>query len=69
MESFGYGRGSISKAGEEAIRRWTSERETVEKYGVVDDPVEAIRGMLRHVEKTSLELQHQAKEIRARKRE
>ncbi len=29
METYGYGRGSISKAGAEAIQRWTSERDAI----------------------------------------
>jgi len=68
METYGYGRGSISKAAEEAIRRWTSERETLAReFPTPEDPVRALRGMLRHVKKTSVELQHEARKIRAEK--
>ena len=66
MEAFGYGRGSISKAAEEAIQRWTSERETLsQEFPPPKDPVRTIRGMLKHIKKTSVELQHEAKKIRA----
>jgi len=65
MEAYGYGRGSISKAATEAIRKWTSEREEILEFKVPEDPVGAIRGMLKHVKKTSVELQHEANKIRA----
>jgi len=66
MEAYGYGRGSISKAAAEAIRKWTSEREEVlGEFEVPEDPIGAIRGMLKHVKKTSVELQHEASKIRA----
>ena len=66
METFGYGRGSISKAAEEAIQRWTSERETLmREFPPPKDPVKMLRGMLKHVEESSVELQHEARKIRA----
>lgn len=66
MEKFGYGRGSISKAAAEAIRNWVSERDEIQGFRIPDDPVKAIRGMLKHVKKTSVELQHEANRIRAK---
>jgi len=66
MDAYGYGRGSISKAAAEAIRKWTSEREEIlGEFEVPEDPIGAIRGMLKHVKKTSVELQHEASKIRA----
>ena len=66
MEAFGYGRGSISRAAEEAIQRWTSERETlVQEIPPSEDSVRVLRGMLRDVEESSVELQHEAGKIRA----
>ncbi len=66
METYGYGRGSISKAAAEAIRKWTAEREEIlQEFKVPEDPIGAIRGMLKHVKKTSVELQHEASKIRA----
>jgi hypothetical protein len=66
METFGYGRGSISKAAEEAIQRWTSEREKLAReIPPPEDPVKILRGMLRHVRGSSVELQHEARKIRA----
>ena len=68
MEAFGYGRDSISKAAVEAIQRWTSEREKViQEFPSPKDPVKTLRGMLKHVKKSSVELQHEARKIRAEK--
>lgn len=66
METFGYGRGSISKAAEEAIQRWTSEREKLmQEIHPQKDSVRILRGMLKHVKMSSVELQHEARRIRA----
>lgn len=66
MEAFGYGRGSISKAATEAIRRWTSEREMItQEHPPPKEPVKTLRGMLKHVKKSSIELQHESRKIRA----
>ena len=68
MEVFGYGRGSISKAAEEAIQRWTSEREKLlQEFPSPRKPVRTLRGMLKHVKESSVELQHEARKIRAEK--
>ncbi len=68
MEAFGYGRGSISKAATEAIQRWTSEHEKAQQdYPPPKDPVKALRGLLKDVKESSIELQHEARKIRARK--
>jgi len=65
MEIFGFGRGSISRAAEDAIRKWVLEYERiVGEIEVPEDPVRAIRGMLRHVKKSSVELQHEVRELR-----
>jgi len=66
MDAYGYGRGSISKAATDAIRKWTAEREEIPReFEIPVDPIGAIRGMLKHVKKTSVELQHEASKIRA----
>lgn len=66
METYGYGRGSISKAAEEAIRRWLHENEKLlREVSIPENPVKAIRGMLRHVQRSSVELQHEASQIRS----
>ncbi len=66
MEVHGYGRGSISKAAAEAIQAWTAERQAMLRgFNAPHDPVKLIRGMLRHVKLTSVELQHEARRVRA----
>ncbi|RLE88811.1 MAG: hypothetical protein DRJ49_04475 [Thermoprotei archaeon] len=68
MEVYGYGRGSISKAVEDAMRKWLLEHEIMlAEIKIPDDPVKAIRGMLKHVKKSGVELQHEARSIRVRK--
>jgi chemotaxis regulatin CheY-phosphate phosphatase CheZ len=62
MRRFGYTKGSLQKAVEEAIARWVSwvEGENLKFEG---DPVEAIDGILADLEIDSVELQHKLKEI------
>lgn len=68
METFGYGRGSISKAAAQAIQRWTSEKELIRReYSQgPDDSVHILRGMLKRAKESSVELQHKAKMLRAK---
>lgn len=68
MEIYGYGRGSISKAAENAIKKWILENEKLlEEIEIPDNPVKAIRGMLKNVKKSGVELQHEARSIRAKR--
>jgi len=60
MRRFGYGKGSLSRAMEEAIIRWISIVEG-ERLGFEGDPVEAIDGLLSDVEVDAVELQHEVK--------
>lgn len=69
MESYGYARGSISRAAEDAIRGWLLEHEALPRgFRVPEDPVAAIRGMLSDVGKSGVELQHEARRIRAERK-
>lgn len=68
MKLYGYGRGSLSTASEKAILAWISQVQEV--LGVaepIEDPVEAIYGMLSHVKRTGVELQHEAGKIRVKR--
>jgi len=68
MAVYGYGRGALSKAAEEAFSQWSSEKEkALSLFEFVGDPVEAIEGLLEGVGKSGVELQHEARRIRARK--
>jgi len=62
MRKFGFGKGSLSEAAQEAILRWISEaeRKVMEFKG---DPVEAVDGLLADVKMDSVKLQHEAKKL------
>jgi len=65
MMVHGYGRGSISKAAEEAFVYWMMQREAaLKEVDIPEDPVGAIRGMLAGLKKSGVELQHEARKIR-----
>ena len=66
MMVYGYGRGSLSKAAEEAFKQWITEHEALLKeVNVPEDPVGAIRGVLTGIRKSGVELQHEARKTRA----
>lgn len=55
MRRFGYSKGALSRAAEEAFEKWLSSIEEVKFEG---DPVEAIEGLLSDLKMGSVELQH-----------
>lgn len=59
MKKFGYGKGALSKAAEEAILRWINSVDN-EEIVFEEDPVEAIDGLLSDIDIGSVELQHKA---------
>jgi hypothetical protein len=67
MKKFGYSKGSIKKATETAIRKWAAEETTAEKKTGEKkrSSVSLIAGGLAHLKgkKTSVELQHEVKEM------
>jgi hypothetical protein len=75
MHQFGFQKGSLSLAAESAFLSWIREREDVgrvrklvKKEGI-RDIVSEIKGILKHVKKTSVELQHEARKLRGKKAE
>lgn len=58
MRKFGYQKGALSEAAEEAIVEWAASNE--EERNEVADPIEEIYGLLKNVKKSSVELQHEA---------
>ena len=66
MRRFGYGKGALSRALEEAIIRWISIVEE-ERLSFEGDPVEAIDGLLSYIEVDSVELQHEERRLWAAK--
>jgi hypothetical protein len=66
MRLYGYGRGSLSIASEKALSAWLSQvSEALNIAGPIEDPVEAIYGMLSPVKRRGVDLQHGAQGIRA----
>ena len=65
MKKFGYGKGALSKAAEEAIINWIScEKATPTLEG---DPVKAIEGLLKDIKIDSVTLQHETQKLWAKK--
>lgn len=62
MKVFGYGNESISKAAQASIENWVNAIEEIEKQEV-EDPVNAMLGLLSDVDIDSVELQHSIKDI------
>lgn len=62
MRRYGYSKGAISRAVEDAILKWISlvKKEQISFEG---DPIEAIKGILSDVKFESVELQHMIKDI------
>ena len=60
MRRFGYSKGSLSKAAEEALTNWVSTQED-DQPEFQGDPVEAIDGLLKGIDVDSVELQHETK--------
>lgn len=58
MKKFGYRKGSLTKALEEAVARWISAFED-QQFTFEQDPVEAIDGLLSHLDVDSVKLQHE----------
>jgi|SRR3989338_10271235 len=57
MKRFGYQKGAMSEAATQAIAGWADSYE--EDYNE-KNPVDSIFGLLKHVKKTSVQLQHEA---------
>ena len=61
MDAFGYAKGSLSAAAEQAIRSWAASRA---KTNERTESLSELRGVLKHVKKSSVELQHELGRIR-----
>lgn len=60
MKRFGHKRGSIGKAGEEAVSAWVAEQDVDLEMKPARNPLIGKRGELSHVEMSSTELKHSA---------
>lgn len=56
MKNFGYSKGAIKEAVEEAIKVWLASKPT----GIQPQPLSVLRGMLKNVKISSVELKHSA---------
>ena len=57
-------KGALSEAAESALQQWSSEQMLLFKdLEKIDDPVKAVSGMLSHVKKDSVTLQHEIGKI------
>ncbi len=67
MRTYGYQRGAIQKATKEALRQWTMQRS--QKLPKVEDPFPLVEGILGKLsgKKTSVDLQHEAMDLWAKK--
>jgi len=65
MRKFGYSRGSLSSAAQKAFMYWVDKEKDILdiRSQVKRDPVESMRGILKHVKKSSIELQHEVGKI------
>ena len=65
MKRFGFGKGALTRAAEQAFERWlATSKENVRFEG---DPVKAIDGILGDLELNSVQLQHSARQVWASK--
>jgi len=65
MKRFEYRKGALGKAAEHALSEWTGSVEDKERRRQeIGDPVKAIRGILKHVNMSSVDLQHSISKIR-----
>lgn len=74
MKKFGYAKGALSQAAEKALQEWSDKELAKEEVSkIIEDSgisgmVSEIKGVLKHVKgKTSVQLQHEAGKIRARR--
>jgi hypothetical protein len=63
MERFGHRRGSIGKAGEEAVSTWLAEQNIDSEISPSQNPLLTKRGRLSHVDMGSVELQESIGEM------
>ena len=67
MKRYGYKKGSLQKATREALSNWVMQQS--HKVPKVEDPFKLVEGILGHLKgkKTSVQLQHEAKDLWAKK--
>jgi hypothetical protein len=66
MKKFGYTKGALSQAAQEAITNWISSNEK-NTNTFEGDPIQAIDGLLKDVDIDAIKLQHETPKIWAKK--
>ena len=63
MKKYGYVKGALQKASKEALSEWVHQQPS--KIPKVEDPFKLVRGILKHLKgkKTSVQLQHEVKDL------
>lgn len=69
MKRFGHKRGSIGKAGAEALSVWVAEQDIDIELKPAASPLRTKRGALSHVDRSSTELKHSVGDILLREHE
>ena len=68
MTVFGYRKGSLSTAAEQAFEQWSNNVKAVEKIlDIPKDPVAALKSITIKAKGSSVELQHKSSKIRVQK--
>ena len=67
MRKYGFAKGSLQKASKEALSEWVHQHSS--KIPKVEDPFKLVEGILSHLrgKKTSVQLQHEATKLWAKK--
>jgi hypothetical protein len=66
IKLYGHGKDSLNIAAEEAFSQWVcSMAEAVALVDNIEDPIEAISGLLSGIDADGVELQHAVREIRS----
>lgn len=67
MKKYGFAKGSLQKASKEALSDWVHQQPS--EIPKVEDPFKLVRGILKHLKgkKTSVQLQHEVKDLWAKK--
>ena len=65
MKVYGYSKGSLKRAANVALKKWSASIEIMEPKKMVEIPTKLIRGTLSHLKgkMTSVELQHETRKI------
>ena len=72
MHEFGFQKGSLSIAADKALSNWARKHEDLDRLRKIarekiKDPVSSMRGVLKHVKMSSIDLQHEISNMRVKR--